>query len=250
MQRTKVFISYSHQDIHWLERLQVHLRPLERKGLLERWDDTRIKPGMRWREEIQQALASTKVAVLLVSADFLASDFIAEHELPSLLHAAEQEGALILPVIVGSCLFDKEPDLAQFQTVNEPDQPLNALDEAKQEELLLSVAKAINDAVNPLNLESHVLTGYVIEDRNQAEIINFFDLFKKLGKVFLDFVTGKEGRIIIFLLSIFMVALPPILVFLSFQKGILLVSFPLFLMFIAGLFAFRLGIHWKKLDHE
>ncbi len=146
-ERTQVFISYSHQDKHWLERLQVHLKPLERKGLLERWDDTRIKPGMRWREEIKQALASTKVAVLLVSADFLASDFITEHELPPLLHTAEQEGAIILPVIVGYCLFEKEPDLAQFQAANAPDQPLNALDEAEQEKCLLLVAEAIEDAV-------------------------------------------------------------------------------------------------------
>ena len=148
-QRIKVFISYSHEDAHWLERLQVHLKPLERKGLLERWDDTRIQPGMYRREAIEQALASAKVAVLLVSADFLASDFIAQHELPPLLKAAEQEGVLILPVIVGSCLFEQEPDLAQFQAVNAPDQPLDGLDKAEQEKRLLSVAKTIRNAVNP-----------------------------------------------------------------------------------------------------
>ena len=149
MQRTKVFISYSHQDTRWLERLQVHLKPLERKGIVERWDDTCIKSGIRWQKEIEQALASAKVAVLLVSADFLASDFIAQHELPPLLRAAEQDGARILPVIVGSCLFDKEPDLAQFQAVNTLDKPLKALNEADQDKLLLSVAEAIDDTLNP-----------------------------------------------------------------------------------------------------
>ncbi len=148
-QRTKVFISYSHQDIYWLERLQVHLEPLEQKGLLERWDDTRIKPGTRWQEAIEQALGSAQVAVLLVSADFLASGFIVKHELPSLLLAAEQEGVLILPVIVGFCLFEEDPDLSQFQAVNAPNQPLIALNKADQEKLLLSVAKTIHDAVNP-----------------------------------------------------------------------------------------------------
>ena len=74
-------MSYSHEDRPWLERLRVHLRPLERAGLVDLWDDRRIKPGTRWRDEIRNAMAEARIAVLLVSADFLASDFIASNEL-------------------------------------------------------------------------------------------------------------------------------------------------------------------------
>src|SRR2546421_13107936 len=92
--RTKVFISYSHKDVKWLERLKVHLRPLIREQEIEIWDDTMIALGSTWQKDIQRAIASAKVAILLISADFEASDFIAANELPPLLKAAQSDGAI------------------------------------------------------------------------------------------------------------------------------------------------------------
>src|SRR5271170_5638040 len=101
--RTKVFVSYSHADEVWLKRLQIHLKPLHRQGLVDLWDDTRIAPGQKWKFEIESAINSAAVAILLVSADFLASDFIDKDELPPLLAAAEDKGTMILPLIIGPC---------------------------------------------------------------------------------------------------------------------------------------------------
>jgi hypothetical protein len=145
--RNKVFISYSHRDKFWLERLQVHLKPLERLGTVERWDDTLIVPGSNWREEIKVAIASAKVAILLVSADFLASDFIDKDELPPLLAAAEQEGAIILPVIVNHCRFQQTESLARFQAVNPPSDPLIKMRNHRREEVLVRVTEAVERAL-------------------------------------------------------------------------------------------------------
>ena len=80
-------------------------------------------PGAKWREELQKALDNTRVAILLVSADFLASSFIAEDVLPPLLRAAEAGGAIILSVIVKYCAIEGTP-LEQFQLFNDLSKPL------------------------------------------------------------------------------------------------------------------------------
>lgn len=138
-----VFISYSHADTDWLKRLQVHLKPLHRDGLISLWDDTRLRPGSQWRIEIREALDRAKIAVLLVSADFLASDFISTNELPPLLAAAEQRGTLILPLIVSPCRFEQTASLARFQAVNPPSEPLVRMRKAKREEIFVKVSRLI-----------------------------------------------------------------------------------------------------------
>ena len=145
--RTQVFISYSHEDAEWLKRLQIILRPLTRNQNLDVWDDTRIQAGSQWREEIQQALAMARVAVLLVTPHFLASDFIANDELPPLLKAAEEGGLTILWVAVRHSLYG-ETAIAAYQAANNPTRPLAALSASEQDEELVKIAQQIRDAAN------------------------------------------------------------------------------------------------------
>jgi hypothetical protein len=108
-ERDQLFISYSHVDREWVERLQTMIRPLVRSHGLRLWDDSQIQPGDKWREEIETALAAAKVALLLVSSDFLASEFVTNSELPQLLTAAEEEGLRILWVPLRPSLVRRTP---------------------------------------------------------------------------------------------------------------------------------------------
>jgi TIR domain len=153
-ERNLVFISYSHADEKWLRRLLLHLRPLERKNLIELFDDTKIKAGANWRQEIADGLEKAKVAGLLVSADFIASDFIAENELPPLLKKAKEGGATIIPVIVGPSRFTREEGLSAFQAINDPKRPLCDMSAGGSDRILVEVSYAIEDALKLTNISA------------------------------------------------------------------------------------------------
>lgn len=145
--RTKVFISYSHKDAKYLQRLQTHFAHYERMGLVDVWDDTKLPPGTLWQEEIKHVIALTRVAILLVSADFLASQFIAENELPPLLAAAQTQGATIIPVILSACAFEAS-SLARFQAVNNPSKPISSMNWNEKEKIWATVARIVSNAMN------------------------------------------------------------------------------------------------------
>ena len=144
--RGGVFISYSHRDKAWLERLRVHLQPYIRGGTVASWDDTMIHAGQPWRGEIERALAAARVALLLVSPDFLHSEFIAREELPPLLERAAARGLTILWVPVSASSYDETP-IGQYQAALDPARPLKTLSEAEQDAALVQVCKQIKRAL-------------------------------------------------------------------------------------------------------
>jgi hypothetical protein len=142
----RVFISYSHKDAAWLGKLKMFLQPLEEQGLVRIWDDTNIRPGSEWLEEIKLSLQAAQVAVFLITQDFLTSEFIVQKEFPVLLEKAKNRGCVIFWIAVSwSTVADSE--LSQFQAANDPNQPLDTLTEPEQNRVLTSIYNRMKEAV-------------------------------------------------------------------------------------------------------
>jgi len=144
--RTGVFISYSHQDQEWLATFRTHLAPYLHGERLALWDDTQIQPRQSWRQGILDAMALARVAVLLVSPEFLASPFIADVELPTLLRRTGTDLTLLWVPIRASA-WEATP-LREIQAAWDPTRPLNSLPPAKRDVALVQIAKLIEAAAN------------------------------------------------------------------------------------------------------
>jgi hypothetical protein len=125
-------------------------------------------------EEIGCALAVTKVTVLLVSLNFLESDFIAKHELSPVLDAAREEGLVILWLYLSSCLYDRT-EIRDYQAAHDISKPLDSLTPAKQNAVLADVCKKIESAASPLDGSSDSTGAAPVSPPHSAPISNIPD---------------------------------------------------------------------------
>jgi len=122
-----VFICYSREDKRLKEKVVNHLSVLGKQGLLDVWDDQRIGAGQDWFAKIQEAMQRARVAILLISHNFLTSNFILREELPKLLERREEEGMRIVPVLLSDCDWQAVDWLAAMQMRPDPKVPLESL---------------------------------------------------------------------------------------------------------------------------
>ncbi len=155
MPRHKVFICYSHRDKELFDQLLTHLDPYDNQHLLEIWTDGKILAGDEWRAEIFRRIAAADAAVVLVSPDLLASDFVCDHELPRLLQAREQGRLTLMPLFLRPAATDimrfevdgadgsREINLSEIQGLNPATEPLAGLEPAARDKALADAAKKL-----------------------------------------------------------------------------------------------------------
>lgn len=185
--RKNVFVSYSHKDESFLLELLEQLKPYERAGPISKWSDKDIAPGSNRIHEIKAALTATRVAVMLVSPSFLASDFIHEHELGPLLKEAEAGGVRILWIPVRACSWKATP-LKQYQAAISPDIPLAQMG-AERDKAWVTVCEAIVQAlglISPPSLKNLLDSVLITSSDFDAFCINCFP------DVYRYFVEGME----------------------------------------------------------
>jgi CheY-like chemotaxis protein len=140
----RVFISYSHKDSGHLEMGLRHLSSLEAVGI-DVWADTKLKPGIDWRQEIYRCIDSARFAVLLVSADFQCSKFITEFELPRLLRKARKNGTQIVPLVVEPVQLLSS--LSEFQVFN--GKALGLTKRAERDSVWSELTRFLRESIRP-----------------------------------------------------------------------------------------------------
>jgi hypothetical protein len=141
----RVFYSYSHADGRMLERLQKHLAMLRRHGLISEWHDRDIEAGAEWRDEIARELDRADLILLLISADFLASDFCYEQEMVQAVARAERGETTVIGVMLRPVDGWELSPFARFQVVPRNARPITQW--ASADEAYSDVAASIRSAI-------------------------------------------------------------------------------------------------------
>ncbi len=147
---SKIFISYSHKDEDWKDRLVTHLGVLEKQGHLEIWDDRRIQGGDDWFPEIENAIEPAHIAIPLITANFLTSDFILGEEMPRLLERKNNEGLRIMPLIVRPCAWTQVKWLSPIQARPKDGKALSGGTDFQIDTDLAAFAEEIFDILNKI----------------------------------------------------------------------------------------------------
>ena len=139
-----IFLSYAHEDEDLKKELDKHLMPLKRSGKIETWNDRELIAGQEWNKEILEELNKAEIILLLISKDFIASQYIWEKELEIAMIRHEKGTAKVVPIILKNCLWQDMP-FAKLQALPRNARPVT--DYENQDEAFTEVAVSINKLV-------------------------------------------------------------------------------------------------------
>lgn len=143
MQAPRVFISYSHADEAMRDQVEKQLKALQRQGVIELWHDRRIEPGQDFAQQIDSHINEDEIILLLVSSDFISSNYCYEIEMQRAMERHHGEEAIVIPVILRACDWQSLP-FGKLQAVPEDGKPIKQW--ADIDEALLQVTIGVKKA--------------------------------------------------------------------------------------------------------
>jgi hypothetical protein len=144
-----IFFAYSRVDSALRERLDKHLSGLKRKNYINTWYDGKIDAGKEWEKEIDSNLSKSDILLLLISADFIASDYCYDVEMKKAIARHEKGDAVIIPIILNPCDWSDLP-FSKIQSLPQNGQPITSNFWDNPEIAFNEVAKSIKDIVEDL----------------------------------------------------------------------------------------------------
>lgn len=176
-----LFYSYAHEDETLRDELGKHLKLMERQGILRSYSDRQILPGSDWRGEIDANLQNADIVLLLISPDFLASDYCYDTEMAVALRRHNLGQCVVVPVILRSVDFTRAP-FARLQALPSDARPVTLWED--QDAALLDVAKGIRKIADGDGLTSGSHRGAAggpgpVTESDRARIRSYRDLFDR-----------------------------------------------------------------------
>jgi len=147
-----VFCSYSHRDESFRRELDLHLASLQRTGVISHWFDRKINPGAEWKNSIDAHIELAQVILLLISSDFLASDYCYDVELTRALERHSKDAARVIPIILRPCDWT-DAAFAKFQALPTEARPVTSW--SNKDAAWLDVVTGIRTACNDILQNRH-----------------------------------------------------------------------------------------------
>jgi hypothetical protein len=144
-----IFFAYSRVDSSYRERLDKHLSGLRRKEYIHTWYDGKIEAGKEWEKEIDRELSRADIILLLISADFIASDYCYDHEMRKAISRHEKGDAVIVPVLLHPCDWHDTP-FAKIQALPQNGKPVSDSSWHSVETAFSQIALKIKEVVERL----------------------------------------------------------------------------------------------------
>ncbi len=179
-----LFYSYSHADEALREELEKHLKLLQRQQVIDSWHDRKIISGTEWDKVINNNLDTADIILLLISADFLASDYCWDIEIQRAMQRHEEKSAVVIPVLLRPC-DTGNANFMKLQGLPKNFKPVTSW--TNRDEAFTDIARGIRAAAEQIRKTQDIDEVKVSSDNPVPTIINPPPIFQFSGKTKIAF---------------------------------------------------------------